>query len=121
VVDKREEKVLPDDVHCCFTQLARPYDTRQITFDERDSATFDSHIRPRSHSDTNVCLRQSGSIVDAIAGHGDHSPLSLKSLHDLGLFLRQNFSFKFIDAQLAGNGLRRQTTVPGEHDYMQAL
>src|SRR5437016_3420646 len=81
----------------------------------------DGHVSARAHRDSNLRLSESGSIVNSIASHGDKMTFALKTFHDVGFVLRQNFSHNFVDLEFAGHCLGCCSTVSSEHHNTDAV
>ena len=69
-----------------------------------------------------ICLRQRGRVVDAIAGHGDDVAFATCSRLTTSRFLiGQHFGMDFVDAQLARHGFGGGAAVAGEHHDAQTF
>ena len=66
-----------------------------------------------------VGLGERRRVVDPVADHGHEPALGLQPL-DLGrLLLRKHFGQHALDAGLAGDGLRGDPRVAGQHDHLE--
>jgi len=71
-------------------------------------------IRAGAERDSQVRLRQAGSIVHAVADHGDHPAFLLKFANDGHLELGQGLGDPLIGADLAGHRRRRAARIAGD-------
>ncbi len=101
-------------------QLDRADDIERIAFHQHHVGAFDRHIGSSADGEADIGLRQRRCIVDAVAHHAD--PLSLRlQLLDLGcLVTGQHVGQHDVDADLAGDALRRRPVVAGQHGHLHA-
>ena len=98
VVNKCEEKVLPDVAHRRAAQATRFGNTAEIAFYKCDVGAFNSDVCAGSHGYPDVGLCQSRSVVDAVAGHPHDTAVGLQLLNDFGFLFGQHFGFYPIDS-----------------------
>ena len=91
----------------------------QIALDQGDARAFHRHVGAGAHRDSDVRLRQRGRVVDAVAGHRDHPPLSLQPLDLVGLLVGQHLGADLVDPELACHRFGRGAAVAGQHDDSQ--
>ena len=65
--------------------------------------------------------RERGRVVDAVAGHRDDLALGLQASHHLGLARRKHVCLDPVDPDRAGDGLRGDPVVAGQHHDLEAL
>src|SRR5262249_21817950 len=116
VVDKCKKQVLADVAHRRLAQLAGAHNAGEISLDEGDAAAFDRDVGSSAHSNADVGLRKRWGIVDAVAGHGNHSSLLLKLSNHFGFPGGKYLGFELINADLIGDFLRDRAVVTSEHD-----
>jgi hypothetical protein len=69
VVDKCKKQILADIPNCAPAEIASAHHSAQISFEESYAGTLNRDIGPRTHSDPNVRLSKSRSVVDAVPCH----------------------------------------------------
>ncbi len=79
--------------------LAGGDDATQVAFDQGDLGGVDGDIAAGPHGDTDVGLRQGGSIVDAVPSHGHHVALTLQLLDKGQFVVRFDPTVERVDAQ----------------------
>ncbi len=82
VVEEREAQVLLHVGHRGPGHRASGGDASQVALDQRDRSGVDGDVAAGAHSDSDVGLRQRGSIVDAITCHRHQVALLLQVLDD---------------------------------------
>ena len=108
VVDEGEEKILADVAHGGLAELAGAQDSGEIAFDQRDAAAFHGNVGAGAHGDADVGLRERGSVVDAVSGHGDDSSLLLQFADDFELAFGQDFGFELRRCRETAQSTRRR-------------
>ncbi|HUM13915.1 MAG TPA: hypothetical protein VLT82_23405 [Myxococcaceae bacterium] len=88
-------------------------DLRIVPKEEHASA-LPGNFGPTAHGDSDVCLREGRSVVDAVTHHGDAVPLGAKLSHALELLLRQDLGHDVIDAEFLADACGNRRSVPGE-------
>ena len=121
VVDESEEQILPDVAHGRPAQVAGTEDAGEVAFYQGDAAALHGDVGAGAHGDAHVGLRERGRVVDAVAGHGDHSSLLLQLADHVQLPFRQDSSFEFVDAQLLRDEGGCESIVACNHDDAHAL
>jgi hypothetical protein len=120
VVDKGEEKVLPDIAHDRPAEPKRFYDAAQVTFDEDDPSAFDGNVGAGAHSDANVGGCECGGVVDAVASHRDNLARFAKTPDFIMLVPGIDFGADIVDIQFTRDGKGCVSVVTGEHDDFEA-
>jgi hypothetical protein len=95
-------------------------DAGEVSFDQSDAAAFHGNVGAGAHGDADVGLREGGSVVDAVAGHGDDSSLLLQFADDFEFAFGKDFGFEFGDAERAGGAEGDDAVVAGEHHNSEA-
>ena len=81
-------------------------------------ARFLGGLRAGVHGDAHVGLRERGSVVGAVAGHGDE-PAAVLLAADVGeLVLGRGLGEEIVHARLPGDGLGGERIVTGDHDRL---
>ncbi len=75
---------------------------------------------PVPMADANIGLGQRRRVIHAVTGHGNNAAFGLKLFDDRQFLFRQDFSFKFSNAEFFGDGLGRGAIVTRKHDQSQA-
>ena len=106
-----------------MAEFAGAQDSGEVSFYERDAATFHGDVGAGAHGDADVGLGECGRVVDTVAGHGDDSSLLLQFLHHFGFSFGQNFGLEFVSlqAQLVRHGCSRGAAVSREHHDVDPL
>ena len=78
-----------------------------MPFYQRETGSFDSHVRAGAHGDANIHRRQGRGVVHAVPGHRDLFALLLQLANDAGLVFGQHVCTGLIDTQTVGNCLRQ--------------
>ena len=78
-------------------------------------AGFLGGLRAGVHGDADVGLGERGSIVGAVAGHGDEFAFSLLALDQVHLVFRRGLREEVVDTGFASDGSRRKRIVAGDH------
>ena len=75
----------------------------QVAAHQGDVGCLDRGIRPRSHREAEVGLRERGGVVHAVADHRDDAALGLQRRDDGDLVLREHLGDDSLDADLVGD------------------
>ena len=89
----------------------------KIPLHEDDVSGFDGDVSPRSDSQPHVRPRQSRSVVDTVANHGNPAALFLQAADLLFLAVGKNLGDDSLNAGLLPDSLGCPGAVTGEHDY----
>src|SRR5579863_1593846 len=121
IVGEGEEKVLADVAHGGAAKRAGANDAAQIASKESDSGAFDGDVGSRPHGDSDVGLRQSGRVVDAVTGHGNDVAFGLQPFDDFRFLAGLDFRFDAFDAEFLRDGFRHALAIAREHHDAQTL
>ena len=78
-------------------------------------AGFLGGLRAGIHGDANICLREGGRVVGAVAGHGDEAAFGLFAFDEGHLVFGLCFGEKIVDTGLTRNSSGSQRIVAGDH------
>src|SRR5258705_4949267 len=85
VVKKSKSKVLADIPNRRAAQPASAYNPAQVPFEQSDSCALDSHRGAGAHRNAYIRRRECRRIINAVASHRHHAPLTAQTLYDFGL------------------------------------
>ena len=120
VVDKREEKILPDVAHHRAAQANGFSIPLQIALEQSDAGALHRDIRAGPHRDANIRGGKRRRVVDSIAGHGDDLILFAQLPDALVLVLRLNPASISSIPSFPPTAARRALVVAGEHNDLDA-
>ena len=83
-------------------------------------AGFARRLRTCVHGDADVGLRERGSVIGAVAAHGDELALGLLVANEAQFVLGRRLREKVIDAGFCRNRRRGRRIVAGDHDGADA-
>lgn len=116
IVNERPEEVLLDAAHREPRELHGFDEFRYITPKKGDACRLDGHVSPGCHGDTDVGLRQGGSVIYAVSGHSNRPAFSLQLLDGPELVFGQYLGDDFVYADLTSYVCRRVLVVAREHN-----
>ncbi len=119
VVAEGPAEVLADDAQGTAGQVERRDHAPQVARDEREVGGLYRHVRPGADRDAEVGLSQGGSVVDAVADHGDHPSACLELANFVDLVLRQDLSEHPVDPELTGDRPRGAAVVARDHRHLE--
>src|SRR5262249_12474395 len=116
VVSSRPDKILN---HLAIGRTSEADDRGHIirvALDQNDIRSLDRDIGSRADRDADICLREGGRIVYAVAGHGCDEAATLHLTHFEFFLVGQNFVDHLIQADFRGHPHCNLAFVACEHD-----
>ena len=120
VVAGRPQQVMEHLAVGCLRECDNAYGVSRIAASKNYVRRFHGHVSSGADGDTHVGRGKRGSVVDAVAGHGDALALGLKPPDRVGLAVRQHLGEYAVDADLSRDVLGDFLLVAGEHDGLHA-
>src|SRR4030043_352949 len=115
IVSKGPEQVLLDSPHGPLAQRYGGHYSHQVTANQGNFARLHGDIGTCTNGDTDICLGQCRSIVNAVPPHCPPLSLFLQFLDLSSLMLRKHFSQDTVNACFSSNSFCRAPVVAGEH------
>ena len=85
---------------------------------QHDVRRFDGNVGAGADGKAHIRFGQGGRIVDPVADIGQRAQC-LQTFHRSDLAVGQHLGHNFVDAKLAGDGVRRAAIVAGDHGNLQ--
>ena len=105
-----------NDANCARCQVEYFGNLGERVAHEHDGGGLHGNIGAGAHGDAEIGLSESGSIVDAIADHGDARTGVLQALHKLRFFLGKNLGAITIGRDGIGNPLSSGFGISGDEE-----
>ena len=115
VIAEGPEQVLGDIAQRRAAEVDGARDGAEVAAHEHDIRRFDGNIRPRPDREADIGGGERRRIVDAVANEGDFAVRGPQGLDRIRFAFRQDLRLDLVDAERAGDRLRRRLAVAGDH------
>ena len=120
VVANRPAQVLAHDAQSLTGEGERSGNSGWLRAQKQNIAGFLRKIGAGAHGNAGISLGQRGSVVDAVADHGNAQPRLLKGANASQLAGRIETGFDLGDSSLLRHGRGRCGRIAGEHEHAEA-